>query len=151
MITRKIVNTKQQKVIAPNTDQYYDSNSGEHHGSLEALVEDIDEIAGGDYFSFKFNNKSIQFNVEQLPYCCGILELGELSAAGDVNIPDLIKFLDLIVNQQKGITYMINTNGKGDSIIFEKALAKCKNWICVKQFKNANSNNIISMWVSKNE
>jgi len=149
MITRKIVNTKQVKLFVPKAD-YYSCNSGESYGSLESLIDtEGDEILDG--FDLKFNNQILYGSVERVPYCCGILEIGDIKVDKNFNIPELTKFLDLITNQEKGITLMINTNGKADCIIFEKALAKCKNWICVKSFKNANSNNIISMWVSKNE
>lgn len=151
MITRKIVNTKVKNLILPKTGNYKDNHTDKSYSDIESLIQDLQYLDVGERYDFNFSQKRFGFYVEQLPCCCGILEIGELKAAGDVNIPDVTKFLDLIVNQQKGITYMINTNGKGDSIIFEKALAKCKNWICVKSFKNANSNNIISMWVSKNE
>jgi len=151
MITRKIVNTKQVKLVVPKTGNYRDVNEGDTLGTLEGLVGCIVGLDVGEDYLFDFSQKRFGFYVEQLPYCCGILELGDLTAHKDIHIPDVTKFLDLITNQEKGITLMINTNGKADCIIFEKALAKCKNWICVKQFKNANSNNIISMWVSKNE
>jgi hypothetical protein len=151
MITRKITNTKQVKVVIPKTGTYYNANTGDSFGSIEELIQDSIELSNGNSYAIEISKKNLCFMVEQLPYCCGICEIGELGANKDIHIPDLTKFLDLIINQEKGITYMINTNGKADSIIFEKALAKCKNWICVKSFKNASSNNIISMWVSKNE
>lgn len=102
-----------------------------------------------EYLKNKYTD--FKFNISETVYCCGISEIGELSIEGGnpLCIPGLIKILDAIITP--GHTYILSTNGKNDSLIFEKALEKCKYWTMVKSFVNKNSRNTIKMWISNNE
>jgi len=109
--------------------------------------------------SIVLDDSEINISTNLLPYCCGVVEIGELSYSFKHRlvpvfelkaIKELSNFLDKLV-EYKGKTFMINTNGKNSSVMFEKALAKCKNWVLVKEFVNFNSNNTIKMWISNNE
>lgn len=51
----------------------------------------------------------------------------------------------------KGQIFIINTNGKKHSIIFEKLLKNCRSFKLVKQFINASSGNKIKVWISTNK
>lgn len=46
---------------------------------------------------------------------------------------------------------MVNTNGKGSSLNFEKGLAKSKYFTKVKTFKNVGTGSVIQVWLSNNE
>jgi hypothetical protein len=149
IITKKITNIKTKTIDKPVAKpKYNDNNSGEEWDTLEELVSFIYE---DDYVDVSFITGSVAFNLNSLPYCCGIFEIGDLSVTKETKTEELTKFLDLYVNNHNGTTLMINTNGRNSSIDYEKALAKCKNWILVKQFKSSNSKNTISMWISRNE
>lgn len=96
-----------------------------------------------------------------LPYCCGIVEIGEFINLNDKDVKILLKnkrgnfavctkfFRELLSD---GLTYMINTNGVGFSKFLEeyfetptgKSLFKK-----VKSFKNPNSGNTITIYISK--
>lgn len=98
------------------------------------------------------NNYNVNFNTDSIPYCCGILEIGQLGCTNTIPNNLLAKVLDDIINSNcKGITFMINTNGVGNSRKYEAALVLCENWTKVKTFKSASSKNTITMWVSNNE
>jgi hypothetical protein len=159
MITKKITN----KPLPSKEDLKYSFN-GEKFKDIDSLVLDIHREYKNEDFDFDDNNGfeitlndlKIEFCINRLPYCCGILELGSLNHkritpnAELVAIKEVSSFLDKFV-EYKGLTFMINTNGKAPCILFEKALAKCKNWVLVKEFVNSNSNNTIKMWISNNE
>ncbi len=108
-----------------------------------------------DYAYEEHKEVGITFQLETLPHCCGIHEIGDLST--DINnnnkskaLKGLVEVLDTTASEYTGNTLILNTNGKANSLIFDEALAKCKYWTLVKTFKNKNSGNTIKMWVTNN-
>ncbi len=95
---------------------------------------------------------SLHFSEQENQFCCGIRDLGELSISSNFPIPTATKILDsFIKNSHKGYTFTMSTNGIGQNKTFELALAKCEYWTKIKTFKNANSGNMVTLWVSNNE
>jgi len=89
------------------------------------------------------------WDLNDLPFCCGIMEIGQLSLRKEFPKNILKGVLDAFVFNQK-FTFVINTNGKDSSIQVEAALKECKNWTLVKTFESPNTKNTIKMWVSNN-
>lgn len=93
----------------------------------------------------------ISFDLGELPFCCGVVEIGALVVSDD-HLDILEDFLKHLSNNKRGRTFIINTNGKDDARLYEEALEKCTDeWTLVKSFKNSSSGNIVKMWISNNE
>lgn len=114
-------------------------------------ISDIFDSEGNwdlDYVT-KERSFNSDFSLEPLPMCCGISEVGNLSVSD--NHPKLTEILDVLVASNKGKTLILNTNGDRVSLIYDKALTKCKYWTLVKSFKNSGTGNTIKVWMSNNE
>ena len=105
---------------------------------------------------YKNNLTIFSFRFSELVYCCGIIEIGnlyyntaKLKTLSTLN-EDLKVFLDEITHYANGKLLVLNTNGQGISIKYDKALSECKNWELNKKFVNNNTNNIIKVWFNKN-
>lgn len=147
-INKKIVLNKEVKI------PYYTNNYTDNEGT--SLIDILDRCNDDDKLELTIKDISgieheVYITYNSLPHCCGVYELGELSTSKNIPIIELTKVLDTIVCKNNNFTLIINTNGINDSIIFEKALSKCKYFNLVKSFKNANSKNTIKMWVSNND
>lgn len=140
-------------VIKEKTLTFEAENACEEFSTLEAAIEaEIDENSG---FAINIINPILPknwmaFNIEDLPYCCGINELGDLECDKNFPTDQLTKILDMYISNGSQKTSIINTNGNGSCIKYEIALAKCKNWTLVKTFKSPSSGNTIKMWISNN-
>jgi len=148
-----MANVKTVQVKEIKVPHYNNAYNGEEGTSLSDVLDICDDGERIQLTITDIYNKETNINlfISNLPYCCGVFELGEISVSRDINITDVTKVLDTLVTKNTNFTLMINTNGIEDSIIFEKALAKCKYFTLVKTFKNRNSKNIIKMWVSNND
>ncbi len=159
-IKKKITN-KKIEIIKEKIETFprYINNDTDQVDAIENIILetifDWDSGRAEDYQIELELSKSrfttLEFSLQQLPFCCGIIEMGALECDKSFPINELTKILDLFIQKHKGITFIINTNNRDSSILFEKALPKCKYWTLVKTFKNANSNNIISTYISNNE
>ncbi len=155
-------NIKTPSVSPEKYPQFYSNNryDAENTESVQKAV--LQEL---DYANIKDEESSLDFDIltssnvihsvgmvtNTLPYCCGIIELGELSADKGAPSKELAEILDTIVINTKGKSFIVNTNGIGVSLVFEAALAKCKYFTLVKSFKNNGNGNIIKVWLSNNE
>lgn len=152
IIVKRIVKNKSLPVIKKEENKYTDLYKGGTYSRLEELVSN--NIPEGDEseYSVKLGNLKFSYTTQQLPHCCGIIELGNLNLIpnGD-KTTELTKYLDLLVASKPGKTLMINTINFGSCIALEVALAKCKNWVAVKKFVNKSSKNTITIWLSNNE
>lgn len=116
----------------------------------ENAVDVIGDITKTGCHSYTSNqNDDIYFELGQSPYCCGFREVGDLQLTKGTKIEFITNILDALVVKNPYTMY-INTNAKGSSIEYEKALAKCKYWQKVKTYKNPGSSSIITLWISKN-
>lgn len=147
-ITNKKVASPKKK-IEPT---YRNNNNNFECICVEELLSDLNDDFDFEYASVdvELDNKTVSFETTGLKNCCGVIELGNLECQNTVKLDDLAEFLDGIVSIGGGLTFMINTVSSGSCATFEKALAKCKYFTKVKSFKNPNSGNIITTWLSNN-
>lgn len=142
------------KVVKPaviKSPKYFDREMQESYSSIKELKLEIVDCGVVDLMIDTIDD--VYFRIEDTEFCCGLLELGEIHCSKGIPIKELASVLDRAVEcvSENKNTLIINTNGKDASIIFEKALAKCKYWTLVKTFKNGNSGNTIKMWISNND
>ena len=124
----------------------YDYESRSHIDENDAQ-EIIDNGKSG---GLSFNNSNIKFNVSQLPYCCGVFEIGELGALDGKKIPQEA-FNELMeAFGEKGYTFIVNTITTGGAKSWEPFLDACPSFQLVKSFKNENSGSIVKIWLSTN-
>lgn len=156
-ITQIKTNKKVEKIVVKEVYPKYTLNDVDEDKdtNLDNILEllnlgndELDSIYIETSISTSF---TINFTSTELPHCCGIYEIGDLSTNGNIDITELTKILDGLVRTVKKKTLIINTNGKGVSVYFEKALAKCKYFTMVKSFKNGGTSSTIKMWISNNE
>lgn len=127
----------------------YDANDFK---SLDNFLSDFIEVSQNVlYFEYKTIKgvKKLVFEVNGLPYCCGTYEFGHLEASLDFPQSAFNSIMEQLLSY-KGKTIVINTNGKDDSIMWEKLLKGSKMFTDVKKFVNSGSKNTITMWVSNN-
>lgn len=162
MINKKITPVKKKilpKVSSEDKYPYYrEENKDMRFDSLKSLME---EIYDNDVPECEIVNISKQLNSNEFvsfdceitatTYTCGFHELGNLSTKClDANLSHLVEILDSLVLNASGKTMFMNTNGKYDSKILERALPKCKYWTKVKEYNNPNSGNTLTLWVTNN-
>lgn len=155
MIKTKVTPVKKVEVKIIKTVEVYpkyeDPDSGIVVNSIEELKINLEDCVDLNVTLSKNNLTNISFSSEELPHCCGIHEIGNLSADRDFPVKELTKILDRLVESKPNQrTTLINTNGKSSSIVFELALAKCKYWTLVKTTPNPGTSSIIKMWISNN-
>ena len=98
------------------------------------------------YVDSEGKSKPIYFEIDDLPYCCGLYEIGNLN---NINFVSQKAFNVLMKGLlTSNITFIVNTNNETASKTWEEKLVKSKMFTCVKQFTNPNSNNPIKVWVS---
>lgn len=125
--------------------KFTDSN-----GLAKFLVDGFDWTSiDNEEYELILGEHNMQFVFNGLPTCCGIGELGELQD-GNTPITVITKFLDEMASHLKNKTLMINTNGRGGALAFDKALMKTKSFKLIKTFKNT-SGNTVKIWLSNNE
>lgn len=152
-VGKKVTPTKFNKV---KKMPLYSCNQGDIYSSLlEALQKDFDLTSSQTYQEFTCDEAEFSFDTEEVRYCCGVIEIGNINL--DTNFPekDVLTILEYLLsnwtkNDGKCYTFIINTNGKNDCIRFEKILVKSKHFALVKTFTNINSGSTIKMWISKN-
>jgi hypothetical protein len=110
-----------------------------------------DDEMDGTYITRTGQEYHLYGTLSTLPHCCGIREVGDLSISKDFPQKLFNEFMKAFTSYYKGTTFIINTNNKNDSIIFERLLAKCPYFVDIKRFINKTSGNIITLWVSNNE
>lgn len=99
------------------------------------------------------NNKNFEFLLSGFPNCCGVCVMGGFTLDRDFPAQDLTTILDDLVSHPdtKGKTMQITTAQRATCLRMAEALSKCKYWTAVKTFKNKNSGNEVTIWVSNNE
>lgn len=153
MATLKKVVTPVAKITIPklnesNTFIYENNDLKKKSTNVDDVMEDV--VDNGSLHITSNKGDRIAFETNSTPFCCGLIELGELRLGTNKGAVDFAaKVLDSAVRNTK-YTLIINTNGIGPSVVFEKALAKCKYWQLVKTFPNPGSRNTLKLWVSKN-
>jgi len=112
-------------------------------------LEDIWDYAEANeinYIDSQNISRYLSLSIEDVPYCCGVKEIGELEKIEFISqkaFNYLVKGLLL-----SNYTFIINTNGEKASLSWDEKLEKCKMFTCIKEFKNPSSENIIKVWVS---
>lgn len=157
-MVKKILKNKKIKEPITYPEPYKDNDTNENYKTLKDLLEvyDFDCIDNNLINITKYGslvgskNGILRFNIEDIPGCCAIQEIKDIKC-DNFDIKDTTAILDYIGSIKKGITFMINTNGIRDCVPFEQALSKCKYFTLVKTFKNANTGNIIKIWLSNQE
>lgn len=125
--------------------------------------EEVSDIFGGgdDYFVvLKDGEELFGFEILEFPRCCGASVLGEfsfghkLTPANWIKMePEIMEIINTVpqlkVNQGRTLTCTTATSTPSDYL--GKALAKCNFWTAVKSWKNPNSANTVTLWVSNNK
>lgn len=162
MITKKIKPVKKKilpKVSSEDKYPYYrEENKDMRFDSLKSLMNevycnDVSEYGEVNLSKQLNSNEFVSFDCEinATRHTCGFHEVGDLSTKClDANLSHLVEILDSLVLNANGKTMFMNTNGKYDCIILEKALPKCKYWTKVKEYNNPNSGNTLTLWVTNN-
>lgn len=99
-----------------------------------------------NYIDLEGVNHYVHFEIEDLPHCCGLKEIGGLNKIDFMSQ----KAFNIMI---KGLltsdyTFIINTNGERFSKMWDEKLIKSKMFTCVKQFVNPSSKNLIKVWIS---
>jgi len=98
------------------------------------------------YYTEKNEEFYIEFDYSDLEHCCGVTEFGGLYITKGFSQ----EVFDSIMKQMtKGSLKIINTNGKYESVEWERLLENCPSFELVRTFKNPNSKNTIKVWLSK--
>ena len=129
----------------------YCVNDGENYSPLlEALEEDFCD----DSNKIEVDGYTFSFDLQDLPHCCGVIELGEIRLDKQFPEKDVLTVLEYLVSEftkgDKCQTIIINTNNDSWCVRLATILAKSKYFALVKTFVNSNSSSTIKMWVSKN-
>lgn len=118
---------------------------------LYNLSEDFSYNSDMEFMFFDGEKKNhLWFAQEELPYCCGIIEFGDLQTRGNIPQKNFNELMALKLHSLSGVTVMINTINSEGLKHFEDLLTKCPYFVLVKEFINPNSKNTIKMWVSNN-
>lgn len=132
--------------------QYIPSNFNTIEDELK-LGDDVDVVV---YIKLnKTTETKFGFYCNQLPYCCGVYELGDITCSKELKPQHINKMLDIslqsVTNPNgRSKTVIINTNGVGPCVPLEAALKVNKNFTMVKEFVNTSSGAKIKMWISNN-
>lgn len=128
------------------------NNSPVNLADMQKVIENAEEKEEEVYLqksNYKRNTVDLCFSPTRLPHCCGIVELGDLTINKRITQSDFNDIMGAI-HAIKGKTFIINTNGISNSVIWESLLVKCPYFTMVKSFVNSNSENTIKMWISNN-
>lgn len=159
------MNTTVKKVVVKKAaakkieNPLYRMNHGDYNNVssvIDSIMSDIEEDSDFN-FECKILNQLVRFRFNQNTFCCGLIEIGELEIsgppAGKTSTAFLKAFSDLInelINVKEGNTLMLTTNGRDSSVYFEKVLSKSESWTAIKSFRNSNSGNTVTIWISNN-
>ena len=113
-------------------------------------VEDVESMLdNGRSGGLSFNGSNIKFNISELPYCCGVFEIGELCPLDRKVTQEAFNEL-MEAFCEKRYTFIINTIAAGGAKNWESYLDTCPSFQLVKTFKNENSGRIVKVWLSTN-
>lgn len=129
---------REEKIIS-NLDEFFEEKIGE---------DDENDIFELKYFYQKNNWFNIDFSTEDTPFCCAVLEIGQIDFSKTTSTEVLDQLFNSILTSQNGRTMLINTIK--DLKHLEEYLSKSELFTLVKTFKNPNTGNTIKMWVSNN-
>lgn len=129
------------------TDSY-----GDHDDLKDDLISSDSYSLSENYFDIylkKDNVRVLKFATCEMPFCCGIIEIGELNKIECEKLSQKLfnNLFGFIVTNDKR-TLMINTLDTGNSSSWNKYLENCPYFKKVKSFKNPNSGNNINVWIS---
>ncbi len=149
------INTKIDLDKTNKYPYYYNDNTDEKSNTAIGVI-DADEMLDNNSVDIRVyinSNKSynISFNLEDLPNCCGVKEIGAFNQISGCPTKNVTEVLDACVSVCKGTTFIATTNNSGNNILYANAFAKCKYWTLVKEFKNSNTGNPVKIWMSNNE
>ena len=149
-----------KKVAAKKVEKPLYRMNGRNYNNVSSIIDSIiSDVEDDPDSSFDCNilDQYVTFTFQQNSFCCGLLEIGNLeisgSSTGKSSAAFLKAFSDLmneLVNIKEGNSLMLTTNGKNSSVYFEKVLAKSESWTAIKSFKNSNSGNTVTIWISNN-
>jgi hypothetical protein len=119
---------------------------------LFAVIRRSEDIGDSDESIYSFE-------LEDLRFCCGIYEIGNIRFYGedrDNRSKDFQNVLDNTVRalilhnrtDRKNYTYIANLIDTEECDIIRKAFIRTQLFSLVKRFKNPNSNNYIEIWMS---
>jgi hypothetical protein len=97
--------------------------------------------------------ENLCFLLTGFPHCCGVSIIGEFTLQEGFSIENASKILTDFASHKdmKGHTLQITTAQSCNCLRMAKALAMSSRWQAVKTFKNQNSGNFVTIWVSNNE
>lgn len=148
-----------KSVKKDNTGVYWRSQTWNNYKSSAqlAIQESVDENSATKVYELEnltlyYDKNSFKCNITQFANCCGAYEIGSFQIMPSFPDKALLEVMDTIANFDTGTTYMCTTNGKkGTQKKLENVLAKSKMWTAVKKFKNSNSSNMVTIWISNND
>lgn len=94
------------------------------------------------------------FRIDQLPFCCGVYEIGEIddTRLDNTNVfkETLHEALIELMHEHEGHTVVCSTIKNAACSTLKSAFIKTGLFTLVKTFNNSNSGNEIEFWVSNN-
>lgn len=160
MKTTKLTPIKTNTKAAEIKDTYPkfrgNTSYNEFSSNLKATISDeLDNIdIEADTFALHIKpsansgSRELSFDCRNLGNCCGVTELGSLRGT-EVPVDVIKNVFDEIASTNKGRTFIVNTTA--NQKVFNQALSRCEYFTLVKSFKNANTGNMINIWLSNNE
>jgi len=146
MTVKKIIKKKVTPIKEESEPVWHDVNNEE---SYPAVTKQMIRDSFGSDFTLEFDDRKISGQMSELPHCCGIYEIGNLSI--DRVFPQ--KAFNELMNGfcAEGFTLCVNTVTTSISDrTWASLLEKCPSFTEVKSFVNPNSKNTIRMWISNN-
>lgn len=125
----------------------YSLHCDEEYKSLTELLKDADlqDSVQIDRLDRDEHGKdSVSFSIDQVPYCCGVFELGDLSSTTLTN-----KEMNMIFTELLKSKYVYIMNIIKDCERWEEWLSKTSLFKKIREFKNPNSGNMVRLWVSQ--
>lgn len=108
------------------------------------LFSDVENTYEFNYIDSDRKTHYLSMEVAQLPHCCGVLEIGEL---GNL-LPD--KAMNNFFNHLFKLEYGFIINTTEHHRTWETYLKNSNKFKKLKSFKNANSGNMVTMWIGNN-
>jgi len=165
------VNTVVNKKFPPSsTENFFTAEINNRDfsiGGIEKIMPTI--IDSNDDFQLPTDDDSYEISINQgkgnkfreismfvdgFPHCCGICVIGSFNfGTSQWSKEEVRTILDGIVTSKetRGITLQITTAQGRTCKVVAAALATSSCWTAVKTFKNKNSGNEVTIWVSNNE
>lgn len=160
---------QEPKRVAPVVPPHKYTINGYQGLTVQEILENDEfdaEFSSSDQLVFKqVKGLQLSFDVGELNHCCGALLLGSFSIACIPDShkkkiwaelqPEMIELFNGLPQllSNKGLTLTCTTTSEKDSPskLVGHVLEKCSFWTAVKTWKNKNSGNLITLWVSNNE